>query len=83
MLEKENLAFDMNARSFSSNIIIITYFTPKSNGKASHYKHVKMEGPARTDSGLVVLAPQFISPGNWIRVNTVNGDYMERVSGTR
>ena len=51
-------------------------------GTGSHYKHVKMEGPARTDSGLVVLAPQFISPGNWIRVNTANGDYMERVSGT-
>jgi elongation factor P len=51
-------------------------------GTASHYKHVKMEGPARTDSGLVVLAPQFISAGNWIRVNTANGDYMERVSGT-
>jgi elongation factor P len=45
----------------------------------SHYKHVTLEGPARTD-GLVVLAPQFISPGDLIRVNTANGEYMERVS---
>ena len=28
-------------------------------GTESHYKHVTLEGPARTD-GLVVLAPQFI-----------------------
>lgn len=48
-------------------------------GTGSHYKHVLMEGPARTHSGLVVLAPQFISPGDWIRVNTVYGAYMERI----
>ena len=47
-------------------------------GTGSHYKHVTLEGPARTD-GLVVLAPQFISPGDLIRVNTTNGEYMERV----
>ena len=49
-------------------------------GTASHYKHVTVEGPARIETGLVVLAPQFISPGDRIRVNTANGEYMERVS---
>jgi len=48
-------------------------------GTGSHYKHVLMEGPARTASGLVVLAPQFIAPGDLIRVNTAYGEYMERV----
>ncbi|SRR6266566_4955044 len=48
-------------------------------GTASHYKHVTVEGPARIETGLVVLAPQFISPGDRIRVNTANGEYMERV----
>ena len=48
-------------------------------GTASHYKHVKVEGPARIETGLVVLAPQFISPGDRIRVNTANGEYIERV----
>jgi elongation factor P len=48
-------------------------------GTASHYKHVKVEGPARIETGLVVLAPQFISPGDRIRVNTANGEYTERV----
>jgi elongation factor P len=48
-------------------------------GSESHYKHVTVEGPARIETGLVVLAPQFISPGDWIRVNTANGEYMERV----
>jgi elongation factor P len=48
-------------------------------GTASHYKHATVEGPARIETGLVVLAPQFISPGNRIRVNTANGEDMERV----
>jgi elongation factor P len=52
--------------------------TPKV-GTESHYKHVTVEGPARIETGLVVLAPQFISPGDRIRVNTANGEYMERV----
>ena len=45
----------------------------------SHYKHAWMEGPARLDIGLEVLVPQFISPGDLIRVNTANGEYIERV----
>jgi elongation factor P len=48
-------------------------------GTESHYKHATMEGPARIDSGLLVLVPQFIAAGDWIRVNTDNGEYMERV----
>jgi elongation factor P len=48
-------------------------------GTESHYKHAMMEGPARTDSGLAVLVPQFISAGDLIRVNTSNGEYMEKV----
>jgi elongation factor P len=45
----------------------------------SHYKPATVEGPARIETGLVVLVPQFISPGDWIRVNTANGEYIERV----
>ncbi len=45
----------------------------------SHYKPATVEGPARIETGLVVLVPQFISPGDWIRVNTSNGEYIERV----
>ena len=45
----------------------------------SHYKHARMGGPARLDTGLIVLVPPFISPGDLIRVNTANGEYMERV----
>ena len=48
-------------------------------GSESHYKHATVEGPARIETGLVVLVPQFISPGDRIRVNTANGEYMERV----
>ena len=46
---------------------------------SGHYWHATMEGPARLETGLVVLVPSFISPGDWIRVNTENGEYMERV----
>jgi elongation factor P len=45
----------------------------------SHYKHARMEGPARLETGLIVLVPPFISPGDLIRVNTSTGEYMERV----
>ena len=45
----------------------------------SHYKPATVEGPARLETGLVVLVPQFISSGDWIRVNTTNGGYMQRV----
>ncbi len=45
----------------------------------SHYKHARMQGPARLDTGLIVLVPPFISPGDLIRVNTTHGEYMERV----
>lgn len=38
-----------------------------------------MEGPARLETGLVVEVPPFISPGDRIRVNTENGEYIERV----
>ena len=45
----------------------------------SHYKLARMEGPARLDTGLLVLVPPFISPGDLIRVSTSKGEYMERV----
>lgn len=45
----------------------------------SDHKHARMEGPARLDTGLIVLVPPFISPGDLIRVSTSNGEYMERV----
>ena len=46
---------------------------------SGHYWHATMEGPARLETGLVVLVPPIISPGDLIRVNTENGEYMERV----
>lgn len=46
---------------------------------SGHYWHATMEGPARLETGLVVLVPPIISPGDRIRVNTENGEYMERV----
>jgi elongation factor P len=46
---------------------------------ASERKHARMEGPARLDTGLLVLVPPFISPGDLIRVSTSSGEYMERV----
>jgi elongation factor P len=52
--------------------------TPKI-GPTSHYKPATMEGPARMETGLVVRVPPFIAPGDWIRVNTANGEYSERV----
>jgi elongation factor P len=45
---------------------------------SGHYWHATMEGPARLETGLVVLVPPIISPGDRIRVNTENGEYMER-----
>lgn len=48
-------------------------------GPASHYKPATMEGPARIETGLVVRVPPFIAPGDRIRVNTANGEYIERV----
>lgn len=46
---------------------------------SGHYWHASMEGPARLEIGLVVLVPHIISPGDRLRVNTENGEYMERV----
>jgi elongation factor P len=42
-------------------------------------KRATMEGPARIETGLVVLVPPFISIGEQIRVNTENGVYIDRV----
>lgn len=42
-------------------------------------KRATMEGPARIETGLVVLVPPFISTGEQIRVNTENGKYIDRV----
>ena len=52
---------------------------PVVGGVGSHYKPATMEGPARLETGLVVQVPWFISTGDWIRVNTANGEYIERV----
>ena len=46
---------------------------------SGHYWHATMEGPAQLETGLVVLVPPIISPGDLVRVNTENGEYMERV----
>lgn len=46
---------------------------------SGHYWHATMEGPARLETGLVVLVPPLISPGDRIRVNTESGEYIERV----
>jgi elongation factor P len=45
----------------------------------SERKHARMEGPARLDTGLVILVPPFVSPGDLVRVSTSKGEYMERV----
>jgi elongation factor P len=45
--------------------------------------HARMEGPARLDTGLQVLVPPFVSPGDLVRVSTANGEYMERVHPER
>ena len=34
--------------------------------------------PAKTDTGLTVMVPQFISEGEKVKVNTDTGEYMER-----
>ena len=34
--------------------------------------------PARTETGLTVMVPQFVTNGERIKVNTDNGDYIER-----
>jgi elongation factor P len=34
--------------------------------------------PAKTESGLVVAVPAFITEGETIRVNTSDGSYLER-----
>lgn len=34
--------------------------------------------PAKTDTGLTVMVPQFIAPGERIRVDTASGEYIER-----
>lgn len=61
------------------SIVMRVLETDASVNPDSHYKHAKMEGPARLDTGLLVLVPPFISPGDLIRVSTSNGEYMERV----
>src|SRR5579864_5173627 len=48
-------------------------------GVRGHHKPATMEGPAHLETGLVVQVPWFISPGDWIRVNTANGEYIERI----
>lgn len=35
--------------------------------------------PATLETGLVVTVPQFVEPGETVRVSTTSGDYLERV----
>lgn len=37
--------------------------------------------PATLETGLVVSVPQFVEPGQLIRVSTTSGEYLERVKG--
>lgn len=46
---------------------------------SGRYWRAVMEGPARLETGLVVLVPPFISRGDRVRVNTGKEEYMERV----
>ncbi|GHO88591.1 elongation factor P [Dictyobacter formicarum] len=52
----------------------------KSVDMVGRYWRAIMEGPARLETGLVVMVPPIISPGDLIRVNTENGEYMERIT---
>lgn len=51
----------------------------KSVEMVGHYWRAIMEGPARQETGLVVMVPTIVSPGDLIRVNTEDGEYIERV----
>ena len=46
---------------------------------AQVHRHYRPGLAPLQETGLVVLVPQFISSGDWIRVNTANGEYTERV----
>jgi elongation factor P len=35
--------------------------------------------PATLETGLIVQVPQFVNPGDVIRVNTETGEYLSRV----
>ena len=74
LLNGEPVAVDL-----PESVVMRVKETDAKVGSESHYKHATVEGPARIETGLVVLVPQFISPGDRIRVNTANGEYMERV----
>ncbi|GHO85052.1 elongation factor P [Dictyobacter formicarum] len=51
----------------------------KSIEMVGHYWRAIMEGPARLETGLVVMVPTIVSPSDLIRVNTDGGEYIERV----
>ncbi len=48
---------------------------PKGNTATGVQKPVKLE------TGAEILAPAFVSTGEWLRVDTRTGDYIERASG--
>jgi elongation factor P len=35
--------------------------------------------PAKVETGITIMVPQFVSQGEKIKVNTDSGDYIERV----
>lgn len=50
----------------------------KSVDMVGRYWRATMEGPARLEN-LAVMVPPIVSPGDLIRVNTEDGEYMERL----
>lgn len=74
LLDEEPIGVELPA-----SIVMQVLETDAAVNPDSDHKHARMEGPARLDTGLIVLVPPFISPGDLIRVNTSNGKYMERV----
>jgi elongation factor P len=74
LLNNEPVAVDV-----PESVMMHVKETEPAVGAADRYKRAIMEGPARLETGLAVRVPSFISPGDWIRVRTANGDYIERV----
>lgn len=74
LLNDEPIAVDV-----PESVVMHVKGTDPSVGDADNYQRAIMEGPARLETGLAVRVPSFISPGDWIRVSTVNGEYIERV----
>jgi elongation factor P len=58
-------------------VVTITYCEPGVRGDTA----TRATKPATIDTGATVNVPLFVEEGEMIRINTKNGDYVERVKG--